>query len=337
MESVAELFDRGGAALELGAGCGAVTRWLGERFPRVDAVEAARPAAIAARLRTLGMDNVRIYCGDPRETSFEGPYSLISLVGTEKPLTLLSADLASALGENGVLALAVDRRTMGREKQLCREPLESELNEHGFRQVQFYHVFPDHRFAETVIAESDEIRHLKPYNWIKIELGPGALPGSHGMPGHLLLKEAVDSGGLWELPGSLLVVASRSGSVDLRTSWLINKFYNNEAHDEKFHHRITLERAGGWDYVVKRAPIGRGRAHVDLKKMEFRLEDGAYVPGELLSLKFYQAAIKNDGGTSMGRITRILHDRLILDYATGGTDGRAIRSKGRAMTTRSGT
>ncbi len=318
LESIAELFDRRGAALELGAGCGAVTRWLGERFRRVDAIEAARPAAVAARLRTRGMENVRIYCGDPPGTTFEGPYSLISLAGVDKPSALLSAGLAGSLCEDGILVLAFGNGTRGPDGSiefLSRERLASELSGYGLRQMQFYHVFPDHGFAETIIAESDEIRHLKPYNWIKKEFGP-----PRGMPGHLLLKEMVDSAGLWRLPGSLLALASRSGNVNLRTGWLINKFYNNEAHDEKFHHRITLERAGSYDYVVKRAPIGRGQAHVDLKKLEFRLEDGVYVPGELLSLKFFRAAMINDGGTSMGKVTRILHDRLILDYATGGTD-----------------
>jgi len=46
--------------LELGAGCGAVTRWLGEHFDSVDAVEGSLARARVARERCRDLESVRV-------------------------------------------------------------------------------------------------------------------------------------------------------------------------------------------------------------------------------------------------------------------------------------
>ena len=48
------------ALLELGAGCGAVTRWLGEHFENVDTVEGSLARAQVARERCRDLDGVRV-------------------------------------------------------------------------------------------------------------------------------------------------------------------------------------------------------------------------------------------------------------------------------------
>ena len=71
-----------GCVLEVGAGCGAVTRFLGDQGFRVDAVEGSVKRANLARARCTGLDNVSIISADfhglqyPKES-----YDLVLFIG----------------------------------------------------------------------------------------------------------------------------------------------------------------------------------------------------------------------------------------------------------------
>ncbi len=55
-------FEQGGRALELGCGCGAISRFLGEQGLEVDAVEGSLSRAQLASLRCRDLPNVSVYC-----------------------------------------------------------------------------------------------------------------------------------------------------------------------------------------------------------------------------------------------------------------------------------
>jgi len=67
--------------LELGCGCGAVTRYLAENAGRVVAVEGSPARARLARMRCRGMDNVDIVAGNFDAVSFREPFDVVTLIG----------------------------------------------------------------------------------------------------------------------------------------------------------------------------------------------------------------------------------------------------------------
>jgi SAM-dependent methyltransferase len=74
-------FDRGQKVLEVGAGCGAITRYLGETFDDVVSVEGSLSRARLARLRTRDLPNVEVLCAPFQEIEFSQKFDLIVCVG----------------------------------------------------------------------------------------------------------------------------------------------------------------------------------------------------------------------------------------------------------------
>lgn len=68
--------------LEIGSGCGAITRFLGEQGGRVDAVEGSARRAEITRLRCRGLENVAVYHADFNSLKLpEAHYDLALLTG----------------------------------------------------------------------------------------------------------------------------------------------------------------------------------------------------------------------------------------------------------------
>lgn len=67
--------------LEVGCGCGAITRFLGETFGDVVAVEGSAARAALARLRTRGMGNVSVLSAPFQSVRFKDRFDIIFCVG----------------------------------------------------------------------------------------------------------------------------------------------------------------------------------------------------------------------------------------------------------------
>jgi O-antigen biosynthesis protein len=70
-----------GRVLEAGAGCGAVTRFLGENGAELVALEGSRIRARIARARTQDQPNVSVVCGRIEAFSAEEPFDAIVVIG----------------------------------------------------------------------------------------------------------------------------------------------------------------------------------------------------------------------------------------------------------------
>jgi len=115
----------GTRALELGCGCGAITRYLGEQGLTVDAVEGSAVRADLAARRCRGLDTVNVYCANFNDLALpEGAYGLICLVGVAEyaarfsgdtgdtpPVVALLERLRPALARDGVMLVAIENRT----------------------------------------------------------------------------------------------------------------------------------------------------------------------------------------------------------------------------------
>ncbi len=96
--------------LEIGTGCGYQTAVLAEICQRVDSVEAIEPLAVeaAARLQTLGYDNVHVHVGDGYDGWPAGaPYD--GIVVTAAPPEIPPA-LVEQLADGGRMVIPVGAR-----------------------------------------------------------------------------------------------------------------------------------------------------------------------------------------------------------------------------------
>ncbi|MDZ7841087.1 MAG: class I SAM-dependent methyltransferase [Gammaproteobacteria bacterium] len=118
-------FPAGGRVLELGCGCGAVTRYLGEQGLAVDAVEGSPVRSELAAMRCRDLKDVSVYCANFNDVVLpEGHYDLVCLVGVAEyaarfmtgygdahPVVSLLARLKSTLAPGGVILVAIENRT----------------------------------------------------------------------------------------------------------------------------------------------------------------------------------------------------------------------------------
>lgn len=179
--------------LELGCGCGAISRYLGEQGLEVDAVEGSPVRAELAALRCRDLDNVTVYCGNFNSIELpEGHYDLICLVGVAEyaarfmeddgtgvqPAVRLLANLGKALAPTGVLTVAIENRTgmkyvLGAHEDHYAKPLvglnnyfgdkdintytlaewEEMLRQLGVRHRELYLPFPDYKVPTVLLSQ----------------------------------------------------------------------------------------------------------------------------------------------------------------------------------------
>lgn len=104
--------------LEIGCGCGPITRYLGEQCGTVDAIEPMVDRARVARLRTRDLDSVEVFVGMLDDVPAEPTYDVVVVIGvleyvgggTQDPEPYLQflRQCYGVLKEGGTLALAIE-------------------------------------------------------------------------------------------------------------------------------------------------------------------------------------------------------------------------------------
>ena len=181
-------------ALELGCGCGAITRYLGESGINVDAVEGNLQRAEIAGLRCRDLKNITITNANFNDLTFpKGAYDAVFLIGVleyakkffttakdHKDAVIKIMSLAeAALKKEGVLFIAIENRMglkywMGASEDHYGEPYvglygypkdrgirtfdksewEDILKKAGIRHYRFCYPFPDYKVPRVVLADN---------------------------------------------------------------------------------------------------------------------------------------------------------------------------------------
>ncbi|MSR05531.1 MAG: class I SAM-dependent methyltransferase [Gemmatimonadetes bacterium] len=181
-------FDRSAKVLEVGCGCGAITRFLGETFDGVVAVEGSLPRARLARLRTRDLEGVSIIAAPFQAINFTRRFDVIVCVGVYEyaasfvegadPYDAVLRYFSDLLTPDGVVILAIENQfglkyfassredhlgvmfeglegyhaDRGKARTFGRTELETNLTRH-FPAVQFYYPYPDYKLPDCVLAE----------------------------------------------------------------------------------------------------------------------------------------------------------------------------------------
>lgn len=116
--------------LEVGAGCGAITRYLGEIVAAVDSVEPVVERARVAAVRTADLPGVRVFAGSLEQMSPEPVYDAVVIIGVleyvgggtadRAPYVEFLRECVSRLAPGGSLVLAIENK-LG-VKYLAGEP-----------------------------------------------------------------------------------------------------------------------------------------------------------------------------------------------------------------------
>lgn len=180
--------EPGQSILELGCGCGAITRYLGEIGAHVIAVEGSvRRASIAAE-RCRDLPNVKILCDNIAGMQLEQKFDVVTLIGVlEYAQLFIEADdpiqkclqiAKSFLNENGVLIIAIENQlglkyfngctedhtgipyfgindlyAAGTPVTFGKHEIEAILNKAGFGQLEFFYPFPDYKLPTAILSE----------------------------------------------------------------------------------------------------------------------------------------------------------------------------------------
>lgn len=175
--------------LELGCGCGAMTRYLGETGAEIVAVEGSLRRAQITAERCRDLPNVKVYCDNIANFKLAQEFDYVTLIGvleyaqlfvdSPTPIDYCLALANSYLKGGGALVLAIENKLGLKYFAGCREDhvgihyfgvndlytrqtpvtfgrkeLAGYLNQNGFNHLDFYYPFPDYKLPNLLISET---------------------------------------------------------------------------------------------------------------------------------------------------------------------------------------
>ena len=247
----------GDRVLELGAGCGAITRYLGELGAQVDAVEGSFNRARIAASRTRDLPNVRVFCDHLMEFDSSEKYKWVLLVGVleyspmfiaaEDPVLAALAKARQHLAEQGRLVVAIENRMglkylnganedhlgipfVGVERRygpmqpttFSREELLARCEAVGLTDSTVLLPFPDYKLPTTIVnADAAERGARVAEAMLSMESTDHGVGRSSSFNERLVRRSIADSSLLADLSDSFLVISSPAGVSPIMSDGLI--------------------------------------------------------------------------------------------------------------------
>ena len=249
----------GSRVLELGCGCGALTRVLGESGAEITAVEGSvRRAAITAE-RCRDLSNVRVMADSIETLRLEGQYDVVTLIGVleysplfmsgEDPVGTCLRRARSFLKEGGRLLIAIENQLglkyfagssedhlgrpfygigdlygPGTPVTFGRNELRRRLAEAGFEETECFYPFPDYKLPQVIV--NDRARSFPAFRVADLLTRMSSRDYGREWRPHFpenLAAQALERNGLLlDMANSFLVVATRGPAPG--TSWLATHY-----------------------------------------------------------------------------------------------------------------
>jgi SAM-dependent methyltransferase len=180
-------FDRSLKVLEVGCGCGAITRYLGESFDSVVSIEGSLARARLARLRTRDLPSVSVVCAPFQEIRFSEKFDIIFVIGVyeysasfvqgDDPYDAVLKYFTEILAPDGKVVIAIENqfglkyfnafredhlgtafegiegyhRRKAQVRTFGKLELENRVRRH-FSEVRFYYPYPDYKIPDCVLS-----------------------------------------------------------------------------------------------------------------------------------------------------------------------------------------
>lgn len=310
--------------LELGSGCGAITRYLGESGARIVAVEGSLRRAHITRERCRDLDNVAVYCDNLYDFRSNEKFDFVTLIGVleyarlfvqgEHPELTALRKARSFLGPGGTLILAIENQLGLKYFNGCAEDhtgipysgindlyedkgpvtfgrriLAQKLVDAGFPCQEFFFPFPDYKLTGLLLSEGALKEKRLNVADLLIHNSGRDYPETHhrAFAEDLAWRVAIDNGLLPDLANSFLVLAKAEESGQTKAQWLARTYSRGHRHPA-YQVESTIEMDENFGLVVRKKKI-----HRDAPQREGRfrhvLGDSPYHLGRLLVRNIHMA------------------------------------------------
>ncbi len=245
--------------LEIGAGCGAITRYLGETCAVVDALEPVAVRAEAARARTRDLPGVEVFVGDLDDVPAVAAYDVVVVIGVLEYVGAGTADrtpyldflekVADRLVDGGTLALAIENRLGvkylvgapedhtnrvfdsvegyprgGNAHTFNRRDLEGLMGHAGLTPVTFT-AFPDYKLTRAVFGQLPPACRSLLHRIPTFPSPDWRSPRPRLADERLLWRQLVDAGLDRDFGNSFLVLATKGDGPSLWPEGRAGAFY----------------------------------------------------------------------------------------------------------------
>lgn len=316
-----------GDILEIGAGCGAITRYLGECGGQVLALEGSIRRATIARARTREQKNITVVVDNfDQYISESHSFDVVTLIGVleyaeifmsgDTPALTMLKKAQSLLKPGGKLIIAIENQLglkyfagapedhlglpmygiEGRYKPRAvktygKNVLSSLLKSAGFQSLEFLAPFPDYKLPTSVISEWGFSAHnfdAAALAWQSVWRDP-QLPDTLGFDPTLVWPIVSQNGLGLDLANSFLVVASKENGASISRRQLAWHFSSDrKSRFCKATHFVCNDHE---DVEVQYQPLSDRDSSSDNETiLRQRIPSRAdYVKGECLSLQLIKS------------------------------------------------
>jgi SAM-dependent methyltransferase len=345
--------------LELGCGCGAMTRYLGETGATVVAVEGSKRRAQIAASRCRDLPNVTIYCDNLINFHCDEKFDFVTLIGvleysprfieSNDPVARCLIHAQSFLNIDGALILAIENQLGLKYFNGCledhvgipffgindlygdanpvtfgRHELSEKLGTAGFHAQEFFYPFPDYKLPRLVLSEealSDSTLNLAD---LLVHNSGRNYPETHhrAFAENLAWRALIRNRLVPHLANSFLVIARMSHPSQRKIDWLA-KMYSRGRRQPCYQIESIISAAPTGHLVVRKRklfPDATERANTWLDHV---VADSTYLPGNLFLVKIHEAMAREASITDLAALVKPWLE-LLLARATTDKDGALI-------------
>ena len=319
--------DLGGDILEIGAGCGAITRYLGECGGNILALEGSPRRAAIARSRTRDLPNITVVADDFNQFQCAKKFDVITLIGVleyaslfskhDKPALAMLQRAQSLLKPNGKLIVAIEnqlglkyfagapedhlgksmygieaRYRNGQPQTFGRVVLAQMFEDAGFGAVEFLAPFPDYKLPVSIVTErgiNHPVFDAATLAWQSVRRDP-QLPVHTCFSLELAWPEIFKNGLAMDMANSFLVVASVS-SRKLNESDILAFHYTTERRPQFCKETRFIEHESG-SVIIQYRQLAPNVDHIGPTSsgdLYFSIPNtAAYISGKLLLREFIE-------------------------------------------------
>jgi SAM-dependent methyltransferase len=332
---------QGDRVLELGCGCGALTRYLGESGAEVVAVDGSLARARVAARRCRDLPRVRVYCDDLLEFNMQARFDWVMLVGVLEYAPLFStenlpvehylraADRFSMPG--GALVVAIENQLGLKYFNACAEDhvgtpffgveglyrrrtpvtygraeLARRISSCGFGSLEWFYPFPDYKLPSVIIgAAAFEMPRFNVADLLARAQSRDYGGGCVRLFEEALVFAALHRNGLVEdLSNSFMVVARRAAEASRSTGAIAWSYAVNR--HERFTTETTFQHKGGQLVILKGrlSPDGEADCPAEHGRLRQTLAPAPYSPGRLMIWRILEASARDASADEMAEAFR---------------------------------